>query len=105
MADANHSVSTTVRSDTRPATRDGCPLTTHHRSLVAGRGQASLEMALALAGALILLFGSVKFFLWITERLVVRQVRYEQSRVFPGGSAAVVLPQEPTRPLRLLNEN
>ena len=45
------------------------------------RGQASLEMTVALIGALLLLFGSLKVFLWVNERLVSRQMSYEATRV------------------------
>ena len=43
-------------------------------------GQASLEMTVALIGSLLLLFGSLKVFLWVNERLVRRQLDYENSR-------------------------
>ena len=51
-------------------------------------GQASLEMTLAMIGALLLLFGSFKVFLWVTKRMIVRQQAYESSRVAAGSSAA-----------------
>lgn len=41
-------------------------------------------MTVALIGALLLLFGSLKVFLWINERLVKRQVSYEATRVSGG---------------------
>ena len=50
------------------------------------RGQASLEMTLAMIGALLLLFGSLKVYLWINERLVSRQLAYEATRVAAGST-------------------
>ncbi|MDP3723315.1 MAG: hypothetical protein Q8R91_07455 [Candidatus Omnitrophota bacterium] len=41
-------------------------------------------MTVALTGALLLLFGSLKVFLWINERLVTRQLYYESTRVAAG---------------------
>ena len=43
-------------------------------------GQASLEMAVAMVGALLLLFGSIKIFMWIGESLISRQQRYDATR-------------------------
>ena len=61
------------------------------------RGQSSLEMTVALISALLLLFGSFKVFLWIYQRIVQRQLSYEQTR--RGGAR-----QEPNQPLRIFNE-
>ncbi|MBI3319013.1 MAG: hypothetical protein HYZ89_00270 [Candidatus Omnitrophica bacterium] len=44
-------------------------------------------MTLALTGALILLFGSLKVCLWISERLVRRQQYYHCTRVAAGGNS------------------
>ncbi len=44
-------------------------------------------MAVALVGAFILLFGSLKVFLWVNERIIRRQVDpggYEDTRVSGG---------------------
>ena len=60
--------------------------------------QASLEMTAALVGALLLLFGAFKVFLWVNERIVARHQQYETTRV-GGGQIA-----EPTQPLRIFNE-
>lgn len=49
------------------------------------RGQASLEMTAALIGALLLLFGSFKIFLWVNERVIQRHQRYEATRGGMGG--------------------
>lgn len=80
-----------------------------------GRGQASLEMTLAMTGALLLLFGSFKVFLWTNERLIMRQTAYEQGepgtgkggRVDAGSAppeAGVVMWQASSQPLRIFNE-
>ena len=45
------------------------------------RGQASLEMTVALIGAMLLMLGSFKVWLWVNQRLVQRQQDYEASRV------------------------
>lgn len=55
------------------------------------RGQASLEMTLALGGVLLLLLGSFKVFLWINERLVRRHQYYNCTRVAAGSSAPGVV--------------
>jgi len=70
------------------------------------QGQASLEMTVALIGALLLLFGSLKVFLWIAERLIERQASYEATRQPAGSSAGpgVVRWVEPSKPLRIFNE-
>jgi len=57
------------------------------------RAQASLEMTVALAGALLLLFGGLKVFLWSVERVTARQQAYEQSRVLAGSARPA--PQQP----------
>lgn len=74
------------------------------RSSLFRRGQASLEMTVALMGTLLLLFGSVKVFLWMVERLVVRQQSYETTRVAAGGDEPGKRWNEPTAPLRIFNE-
>ena len=51
-------------------------------------GQASIESAIALIGALLLLLGSVKVFFWITTRLIRRQQYYQCTRVEAGSDAA-----------------
>ncbi|MFH0876840.1 MAG: hypothetical protein V1863_01270 [Candidatus Omnitrophota bacterium] len=45
------------------------------------QGQSSLELTAALVVIFILLIASVKIFTWLNERIVVRQVRYEATRV------------------------
>ena len=49
-------------------------------------GQASIEMAVAWMAAVLLLFGSLKVFLWINQRLVSRQLAYEADRGAAGGN-------------------
>ncbi len=53
------------------------------------RGQASLEMTVALIGAVLLLLGSFKVWLWVNERLVRRQQDYEASRMTANNNAAM----------------
>jgi len=48
------------------------------------RAQASIEVTLAFICIFILLFGSIKIFIWFTERIVRRQEDYEQTRVLAG---------------------
>ena len=55
------------------------------------RAQASLEMTLAMTGALLLLLGSFKVWLWINERLVRRQQYYNCTRVAAGSSASGIM--------------
>ena len=42
--------------------------------------QASLEMTLATIGLLLLLFGSFKLLLWMSERMIRRQQDYDTGR-------------------------
>ena len=60
------------------------------------KGQASLEMTLALVGALLLLFGSLKVFLWLNSRFVARQQAYEASRVAAGSTQPGTTWNEPS---------
>ncbi len=41
-------------------------------------------MSVALLGALLLLLGSLKVFLWINQRTITRQIAYEDTRVAAG---------------------
>lgn len=71
------------------------------------QAQASIEMTLGLLAALLLLLGSFKVFLWMNERLVTRQMQYENSRVQAASGdadAARSRAYEPTKPLRVLSE-
>ena len=65
------------------------------------RAQASLEMALALMGALLLLFGSLKVWVWASRRMVQRQQAYEQSRVDAGRQTGKVAWNEPSEKLAI----
>ena len=49
-------------------------------------GQASLEMAVALVGMMLLLFGSLQVFVWINGRVIQRQMDYEATRVTAGST-------------------
>lgn len=48
------------------------------------RAQATIEVTLAFICFLLLLFGSIKIFIWINERVVRRQEDYEVTRVQAG---------------------
>jgi len=54
------------------------------------KAQVTLEMAIALIGVLILLFGTFNLFIWVNKRLVLRQRDYEGNittgRVAAGSS-------------------
>jgi len=50
------------------------------------RAQASLETTLAIIGALILFFGSLRIFVWLNQRILARQQSYETTRVVAGSS-------------------
>ena len=63
------------------------------------QAQASLEVTVALIGALLLLFGSLKIFLWINDRLVRRQQAYESTRAAAGRSTGAVMWNEPSAKL------
>lgn len=52
------------------------------------RGQASLEMAVAMFGAILLLLGSIKIFVWMAQRLVARQQSYDSTRKAAASDAA-----------------
>ena len=45
------------------------------------KGQSSLEMTVALIAVFVLCFGSVNMFIWLNERMVLRQEGYEATRV------------------------
>ncbi len=51
------------------------------------RGQATLELTVALILIVILLMAGVKVFLWLNEGIVLRQVSYENTRVEAGSTA------------------
>lgn len=78
------------------------------------RGQAALEVTVALIGAIVLLFGSLKVFLWINERLISRQIAYDEGKPGTGAGGRVdagsrtdgqlVLWEEPSKPLRVFDE-
>ena len=55
-----------------------------------------------MTGALLLLFGSLKVFAWVNQRLVERQVSYEATRVAAGSTEPGKLWVEPSAPLHIL---
>ena len=67
-------------------------------------GQASLEVTVALIGALLLLFGSLKIFLWLNDRLVRRQQAYESTRAAAGRSTGAVMGYEPSETLSVFKK-
>ena len=76
-----------------------CPQISGHlrldQRLSARDAQASLEMTVALFGAILLLLATLKVFLWVNERIIRRQQNYETTRV--GGGQWT----EPNQPLRI----
>ena len=50
------------------------------------RAQASLELSIAMFGAILLLLGSLKVCLWLNERVVQRQQNYETNRGEAGSA-------------------
>ena len=67
----------------------------------ARRGQTSLEMSLAMAGALLLLLGCIKVFFWMNERLIMRQRSYEATRVQAAGTTPDAQWLEPSQRLNI----
>ena len=68
------------------------------------QAQASIEMAVALVGALLLLFGALKLCLWFNGRYLTRYEAYERSRADAGGDNTTA-PYEPDEPLDLFKQN
>ena len=62
------------------------------------KAQSTLEFTVALVAAFILLLGSVKLFVWLNERMVLRQEAYESTRVRAGQSFSTFLVQETDLP-------
>jgi len=52
----------------------------------------------ALIAAFILLLGTVKLFVWLNERMVLRQEAYESTRVKAGSSSSTILVKEADLP-------
>jgi hypothetical protein len=50
------------------------------------KGQTTIEVGVGMVVVMLLLFGSLKIFLWLNERMVRRQVAYENTRVAAGAS-------------------
>lgn len=47
--------------------------------------QVSLELAVAFIGIFLLLLGALKIFVWVNQRLVLRQEAYDATRVTAAG--------------------
>jgi hypothetical protein len=66
------------------------------------KGQATIELVLALICVWFLLFGSFMVFFWLNERLVLRQEAYETDatygRVKAGSASGYVPIKEEARP-------
>ena len=68
-------------------------------------GQATLEMAVAMMGALLFLVAAVKIVLWSTERFVTRTQNYDRTRVSAARAQAGASwdnSYEPTKKLEIL---
>ena len=61
-------------------------------------------MTVAMIGALLLLFGSIRVFLWMSERLITRQQGYERTRAAAANDQPGRTWDEPTDRLDILNE-
>ena len=48
------------------------------------KGQGTLEMTVALVLVMLLIVGAVRIFVWLNERMVYRQVDYENTRAAAG---------------------
>ena len=55
------------------------------------KGQATLEITVALVAVFTLLLGSTKILVWLNERMVLRQEAYESSRVAAGRTGSGVV--------------
>lgn len=72
-------------------------------------GQSSLELTAALVVVMILLVASVKIFVWLNERIVLRQIEYEKTRVEAGNATPapvnlIALPDVPPEALKIPGE-
>ncbi len=72
-----------VRTDSRQPTADSKFQPAARSSQ---RGQASLEMAITMMGAVLLLFGVLKVFLWFNSHLIGRQIAYEHGSSWRQGT-------------------
>lgn len=62
-------------------------------------GQSTLELTVAMIAVFILLLASVKLFVWVNERLVLRQEDYEATRVAAASNNPGVQVDESGYPL------
>ncbi|MBU3934116.1 hypothetical protein KKD20_06880 [Patescibacteria group bacterium] len=70
------------------------------------KAQSTLEITVALIAVFILFLGSVKIFVWVNERMVLRQEAYEKTRVSAGSSNFEVQVDESDFPkLDIFGEN
>ena len=73
------------------------------------RAQAALETTLALICVIVLLFGALKIFFWLTERVVRRQEDFESGRVqagsLPADGTGVYIDESEYPPLDILGES
>ena len=80
------------------------------RARLVRSGQASVEMTVAFFCAMLLLFACLKVFLWLNERIVRRQINYDNTRIGAAASDAKGAQgkegfwNEPKKKLRVLNE-
>jgi len=51
------------------------------RGKIEGKGQASLEMVVAIVSVLLLLIGVLRFFFWVNKRFILRQEAYESEAI------------------------
>ena len=63
------------------------------------RGQSTLELTVAMIAVFILLLSSVKIFVWVNQRMVLRQEDFEQSRVAAASNNPGVQVDESGYPL------
>jgi len=54
------------------------------------RAQVTLELAISFIGVFLLLLGAIKVFVWVNQRLVQRQVDYEDSRLISNADPNLI---------------
>jgi len=69
------------------------------------KGQGALEMTFVLIIVVLLLGGILNIWLWANKQIVVRQLRYNESRVAAGTSADTYTLQWPVYSPEELNED
>ena len=89
----------------RRAKAEGQPIRPPASGLRPPFGQASLELTVAILGALLFLIAAVKVVLWSTERFVARTEDYDRTRTSAASvnaSTAWDNSYEPTKKLEIL---